>query len=108
MQNITLIPIITEKSMEAADKGKFSFKVSKSADKKTIKKTVAEKFKVDVVSISTANVKGKKRRFGAKRKEVALPSFKKAIVRLKAGQKIAMFDAGATESQIEETSEEKK
>ena len=94
-QDIIIAPLISEKSMNDAGLGKFTFKVSKKADKKQIKKEVENKFKVDVLFIATAMVKGKKRRFGAKRTEVAFSSWKKAIVKLKPGQKIAVFDVAA-------------
>ena len=96
MQDINLTPIISEKSMNEANKGKFTFRVDKSADKGGIKKLVADKFNVDVISVATSIVKGKSRRFGTRRTEVALPSWKKATVKLKEGQKIAMFDTAGT------------
>src|SRR3989344_7596380 len=92
--DVIIAPLISEKSMNDAGFGKFTFKVSQKADKKQIRKEVEDKFKVDVVSIATAAVKGKKRRFGAKRTEVVSSSWKKAIVKLKTGQKIDVFDAG--------------
>ena len=103
-QDVILGPIISEKSMNDVGLSKFTFKVSKKADKGQIKKNIEEKFKVDVVSVSTARVKGKKRRFGARRIEIVLPSYKKAIVRIKEGQKIGMFDtAGQKEASDEKT-----
>ena len=98
-QDVIIAPLISEKSMNDAGFGKFTFKVSKKADKKQIKKEIEDKFKVDVLSVATSIVKGKKRRFGAKRTEVTLSSWKKAIVKLKAGQKIAVFDAGGGTTQ---------
>lgn len=98
-QNIIIAPLISEKSINDAGFGKFTFKVSKKADKKQIKKEVEDKFKVNVLSIATSIVKGKKRRFGARRTEVTLSSWKKAIVRLKAGQKIDAFDTGGSTTQ---------
>ena len=98
-RDIRIAPLISEKSMNNAGLGKFTFKVSKKADKKQIKKEIEERFKVDVLSVATTIIKGKKRRFGAKRIEVALPSFKKAIVKLKPGQKIDLFDASQDQSQ---------
>ena len=99
--DIIIAPLISEKSMNAASFGKFTFKVFKKADKKQIKKEVENKFKVNVLSVATVTVKGKKRRVGAKRTEVALSSWKKAIVKLKAGQKIGVFDtAGAAETAL--------
>jgi large subunit ribosomal protein L23 len=85
-------PIITEKTMKDAANGKYAFKVAVKANKNEIKKVVEDKFKVDVVSISTITIKGRTAKIGIKRIEVTKPSFKKAIVKVVKGQKIGMFD----------------
>ncbi|OGH13671.1 MAG: 50S ribosomal protein L23 [Candidatus Levybacteria bacterium RIFCSPLOWO2_02_FULL_37_10] len=95
--DVIISPLISEKSMNDVNLGKFTFKVFKKADKNQIKKEVENKFKVNVLSIATATVKGKKRRVGAKRTEVALSSWKKAIVKLKTGQKIDLFDVAVAQ-----------
>lgn len=95
LEDIIIKPVITEKSMANVGKGKFTFIVSKAADKKTIKRAVEEKFKVKVLTVSTNIIKGKKIKAGLKRIEKALPSFKKAVVELLAGQKIDLFEVGA-------------
>lgn len=92
--NIIIKPIISEKSMSQVGLGKFTFEVAKSAGKNEIKKEVEKNFKVNVVSVATIVVKGRKKRTGTRRTEVAESSFKKAIVRLKPGQKIDLFEAG--------------
>lgn len=92
--DIIIKPIITEKSMNEAGKGKFTFMVQKQANKKMIKNKVEEKFKVNVVSVSSSITKGKKKKVGTRRVEVSQPSFKKAVVKLKPGQKIDLFEAG--------------
>jgi large subunit ribosomal protein L23 len=96
MSNI-LGPIITEKSMNDASKGRYTFKVAKSATKIIIKKEIEEKFKVNVIKVATISIKGRSLRAGTKRVEIALNAFKKAVVTLKTGQKIAIFDAGGKE-----------
>lgn len=96
-RDIIISPLISEKSMNDVNLGKFTFKVFKKADKNQIKKEVENKFKVNVLSIATVTVKGKKRRVGAKRTEVALSSWKKAIVKLKTGQKIDLFDVAVAQ-----------
>lgn len=93
LQNILIRPIVTEKSMIDAGVSKFTFEVAKNSNKGVIKKAVENKFKVNVVSVSTSVVKGKKKRFGNRRKEVLGPSWKKAIVRLKTGEKIGLFES---------------
>lgn len=87
-----IAPIISEKSMNDAGRGKFTFKVAKHAHKKEIKKAVEEKFKVNVTGIATMNVKGKLKRTGKKRMEKMSQGYKKAVVALKQGQKIDLFE----------------
>jgi large subunit ribosomal protein L23 len=90
-------PVISEKSMSDASKGRYTFKVAKQATKKEIKKEVEEKFKVNVLKTATISIKGRSSKKGTKRLEITLSPFKKAIVLLKEGQKISIFDAGAKE-----------
>lgn len=91
LTTVLITPVISEKSMKDADMNKYTFKVLKSADKNLIKKAVEKKFSVEVVKISTLISKGKKKREGKRREEINIPSFKKAVVSLKAGQKIGLF-----------------
>lgn len=93
-QGVILAPIISEKSTKDAAFGKFTFRVDKKANKNVIKKAIEDKFKVNVVGISTVIVKGRKARFGARRIETDLPIWKKAIVALKKDQKIDLFETG--------------
>lgn len=85
-------PIITEKTMLLAQKGKFTFEVDNNATKQNIKKLIQDNFKVDVVEIQTTVLKGKTRRFGKKRQPVKLTDSKKAVITLKKGQKIDYFE----------------
>lgn len=95
MEDIIIRPVITEKSMNDVAKGRFTFEVSMASTKKNIKKRIEERFKVNVISVKTNIVKGKKRRVGLRRTEKGLSSWKKSIVQLKEGQKIDLFDMGA-------------
>jgi large subunit ribosomal protein L23 len=96
--DVILGPVISEKSMNDASKGRYTFKVTVKAGKADIKKAVEEKFKVNAVKISTITVKGRTVRAGAKRTEITRSPFKKAIVTVKAGQKIAIFDTSGVEN----------
>ena len=53
-------PILTEKSLQDAAEGKFTFEVELKADKKTITKAVKEEFNVDVLAVRTRILKGKR------------------------------------------------
>jgi large subunit ribosomal protein L23 len=91
---VVIKPFITEKSMREATKGKFTFQVAQHAGKKEIRRTIERSFGVHVVGLSTITTKGKSKRFGAKRTEKALSIVKKAIITLKKGEKIDLFDIG--------------
>ncbi len=90
-------PIITEKSTNMVKANKYTFEVEISANKDLIKKAVEKLFDVHVISVSTVTVKGRTKRSGKKRTEKTLSAFKKAIVGLKTGDKIALFDLPAAE-----------
>lgn len=92
-----LSPIISEKSMNEASKSKFTFKVSKDANKQDIKEEIEKRFKVDVLAVSTMNMKGKVKRAGTKRTQIKGSDWKKAIVRVKSGQKIDLFETAEKE-----------
>ena len=87
-------PVFTEKSLQDAEKGKFTFIVVLSATKDDIKKDVEETYKVHVVDIATVIVNGKVKRVGKKRTEKTLGKYKKALVKLKNGEKIDAFALG--------------
>lgn len=86
-------PVITEKSMTRAQDGKFTFIVDRSAKKEDIKRVVEKMFGVHVVSISTSLIKGKSTRTGMKRTEIKKQPSKKAVVIVKKGEKISLFEA---------------
>lgn len=92
--DIILAPIISEKSMKDAKSNKFTFKVLIQANKKMIKKAIEDQFKVDVLDIKTAIVKGRKKRAGARRIEILQSAWKKAVAKVKTGEKISLFDIG--------------
>lgn len=88
--NVILYPIITEKTTDDIKKGKYTFKVLKGADKTQIKKSIEKNYGVNVVNVATINVKERKRKT-AMRKIIMKQAYKKAIVKVKAGQKIDVF-----------------
>lgn len=94
MKQVIISPIITERSMALVKQGKFSFRVARNVDKQAIKKAIRDAFKVDVVSVETTTQKGKTQRVGIRRVEKRLQPTKKAVVTLKEGQKIDIFDLG--------------
>jgi len=83
-------PILTEKSLEAAGSGKYSFWVSASLTKYKIKKLVEEIFGVHVKKVWTQNRTGKIRTTLARKKVTVRPK-KKVLVVLEGKEKIDLF-----------------
>ena len=83
-------PVITEKSTLMQEQGRYVFEVAPRANKHQIKGAVEEAFRVDVVSVNTMHVHGKRKRFGPRL--TAKPSWKKAVVTLAPGNTIAIFE----------------
>lgn len=92
MQIIIKRPIISEKSMKLAGNGLYTFLVNKEADKPEIRQAIEEQFGVDVVSIKTINVKSRRKMQRNRRGYTVQPASKKALVLLKSGQKLAIFE----------------
>jgi large subunit ribosomal protein L23 len=83
-------PIITEKGMDLKDeKHTLCFEVDVHANKREVKEAVEKLFKVKVDSVTTLNFFGKERRRG--RFAGYKPDWKKAYVKLKAGEKMIEF-----------------
>lgn len=83
-------PLVTEKAMDQAEKGKYTFRVNNKISKQEIKKAIEESFKVKVAKINLMNYLGKGRKRG--RTEGKTASWKKAIVTLEKGNKIELFE----------------
>ena len=91
---IILRPVISEKSMDETQRGKYTFRVHSAANKHQVKAAIEDLFKVDVVTInvSTTQPKEKSRNRGRTRIEGWTSKWKKAVVTLAAGQKIEFFE----------------
>ncbi|NTU47517.1 MAG: 50S ribosomal protein L23 [Syntrophobacteraceae bacterium] len=84
-------PLVTEKSTTAKEAyNKLFFEVDRRANKIEIKQAVEHIFKVNVLDITTCNMKGKKKRVG--RHFTQRPDWKKAIVTIKPGQRVEFFE----------------
>lgn len=82
-------PVITEKSTMLGESGHYVFEVARAANKIEIKRAVEAVFKVDVEAVNVSHVHGKMRRMG--RSTGMTSSWKKAVVTLRQGQKIELF-----------------
>ena len=77
-EDIIIRPIITEKSSDGLQEGKYTFEVNKKATKVEIAKAVEKLFEVKVLKVSTMTVKGKEKRVGVHVGKTS--DWKKAIV----------------------------
>ena len=83
-------PLVTEKNAALQALGKYAFDVDEVATKRQVKQAVEKAFKVSVTAVNVMMVPGKTKRIG--RREVKTQSWKKAIVTLKPGDKIELFE----------------
>jgi large subunit ribosomal protein L23 len=92
LYNVIRRPLITEKALNTREvEGSLVFEVAATATKTEVKQAVETLFNVKVESIRTSSVVGKERKRG--RYAGYLPDWKKAYVRLKAGEKVPDFAA---------------
>ena len=89
-RDIIIRPVVTEKSMNMLADNKYTFMVDKKANKTEIKNAIENIFSVKVDKVATINVTGKLKRVG--KFEGRKPDRKKAIVTLKSGEKIRLFE----------------
>lgn len=82
-------PHITEKGTDLNKKDQYVFKVFSGANKTEIKKSIEGLYNVDVLKVRIINIHAKKRRLG--KSEGTRKGYKKAIVRIKKGQKIELL-----------------
>ncbi len=93
--DIVIHPVISEKSMDEAQRGKYTFAVHRDANKVQIAAAVGELFKVEVLGVNVLTTKTKEKRGGMRRSRVGgrTTPWRKAIVTLAPGQKIEFFEA---------------
>ena len=88
---VIIRPVISEKSYNLIEsEGQYTFQVDRRANKNQIKQAVEQAFDVKVHKVNTANMKSKPKRQGLTRGRTA--NWKKAIVRLQAGERIELFE----------------
>jgi len=89
-RDVILKPVVSEKSYGLLDAGVYTFVVHPDANKTEIRQAVESIFNVEVTNVNTLNRKGKRKR----RKQFygTRPDTKRAIVTLKAGDRIDLFE----------------
>jgi large subunit ribosomal protein L23 len=91
IRRVLVRPVISEKSFQLVQAhNQYSFRVLEQAHKTEIRQAVEDMFNVTVTDVRTVTVKSKPKRRGAIKGR--RPGWKKAIVELKPGDRIEMFE----------------
>ena len=91
MYKIVKKPLVTEKgTVMLSEDNRVTFKVHLDANKIEIREAVQKIFSVTVLQVNTQVVRGKRKRFGKAMGQTK--SWKKAMVQLKEGDKIEIFE----------------
>ena len=92
---IIIRPVISEKTMDESQRGKYTFAVRDDVNKIQIEAAIEEIFKVKVAAVNVLTTQSKQKRGGMRRSRVAgrTTPWRKAIVTLAPGQKIEFFEA---------------
>ena len=87
---VLLAPVVSEKSYSQIALNRYTFKVHQDAHKTQVRQAVEELFDVKVVDVNIIKVQPKPKRRGAFRG--TRPGWKKAVVQLKPGDSIEIFE----------------
>ncbi len=88
---IIIRPVVSEKSFVLAEAGMYTFRVADKAHKTQIRQAIEQLFDVKVVEVRTSSVKSKPKRRGQTAGRTR--KWKKAIVQVRAGDTIPIFQA---------------
>ena len=83
--------ILSEKGSRLAALNQYFLEVDKAATKPEITRAVEAKFGVHVLAVRTVNMKGGLRTIRGTRRQTVEPTWKRAIVEVKAGERIEML-----------------
>jgi len=87
---VILAPIVSEKSYAASTSGRYTFKVHQDAHKTQIRQAVEQLFDVKVARVNVIKVQAKPKRRGTTKG--IRPGWKKAVVQLRPGDTIQIFE----------------
>jgi large subunit ribosomal protein L23 len=90
VREILIAPVVSEKSYSLIEDNKYSFRVHDRAHKTQIRQAVEELFDVKVEGVNIVHVRPKPKRRGVSKG--IKPGWKKAIVQLRAGDRIEIFE----------------
>ena len=90
VHDVLVRPVVSEKAYDEQPLSKYRFEIHPKANKAEVKSAVETLFKVTVVKVNVSWQRGKGRRVGLKRGMT--PSWKKAVITLKPGDHIELFE----------------
>ena len=89
-RQVLIEPVVSEKSYALMADGKYTFRVDDRAHKIEVRQAIEDLFDVTVTDVRMLSVPGKPKRRGASKGR--RPGYKKAIVELKPGDRIELFE----------------
>ncbi|MDQ3867206.1 MAG: 50S ribosomal protein L23 [Actinomycetota bacterium] len=92
-RDVLIAPVVSEKSYSLIEDNKYSFRVHDKAHKTQVRQAVEELFDVKVEGVNIVKVQPKPKRRGMSRGRK--PGWKKAVVQLRAGDRIEIFEGAA-------------
>ena len=92
-REVLIAPVVSEKSYSLINENKYSFRVHGKAHKTQIRQAVEELFDVKVTAVNIVKVQPKPKRRGFHKG--IRPGWKKAVVQLREGDKIEIFEGAA-------------
>ncbi len=92
-RQVLIAPVVSEKSYSLIEENKYSFRVHDKAHKTQVRQAVEQLFDVKVEGVNIVKVRPKPKRRGFSRG--TKPGWKKAIVQLRAGDRIEIFEGAA-------------
>ena len=92
-REVLIAPVVSEKSYSLINENKYSFRVHDKAHKTQIRQAVEELFDVKVMAVNIVKVQPKPKRRGVHKG--IRPGWKKAVVQLREGDKIEIFEGAA-------------
>ncbi len=87
---VVLAPVQSEKAYQGLEHNRYAFKIAPGATKVQVRKAIEQLYDVTVVSVATSTVKAKPKRRGMFKG--TKPGYKRAVVALKAGDTIKIFE----------------
>jgi large subunit ribosomal protein L23 len=90
---VLIAPVVSEKSYSLISDRKYTFRVHENAHKTQIRQAVEELFSVEVANVNVVKVQSKPKRRGMA--QGRRPGWKKAIVQLKEGHEIEIFEGAS-------------